>query len=116
MRLVESIPATWKLRGRVGKYIHKRALAAWLPPAILYRRKLGFAEPVDLWFQGGLHAFVRDALLGSGSICTQLFRPAVLAKMLDDHARRHRDYTRELFSLLAFAVWHRRYVAGAAGL
>jgi asparagine synthase (glutamine-hydrolysing) len=116
MRLAEAIPSKWKLRGRERKYILKRAVEAWLPGSIIHRKKLGFAEPVDLWFQGKLRDFVRDTLLSPDSICTQLFRPQIIAALLAEHATRKRDHTRQIFSLLSFALWHRRYLDGEHSL
>jgi glycosyltransferase involved in cell wall biosynthesis len=61
---ISGLPPDLKLRGREGKYIFKKALAPYLPDDILYRRKQGFAVPLDRWFRGPLKQQLRDAVLG----------------------------------------------------
>jgi len=51
MRLVEKLPPGLSIRGRTHKYIHKKAIAKWLPPDVIGRRKRGFETPVDRWFR-----------------------------------------------------------------
>ena len=48
-----------KLRGSEGKWILKKALEPHLPNEILYREKMGFAVPLDIWFRGSLRQFRR---------------------------------------------------------
>lgn len=50
MLLVEGMPASYKIRGLTQKYLLKKAVTKWLPPEIIYRKKIGFDTPVDQWF------------------------------------------------------------------
>src|SRR5216684_3850582 len=65
MQHVASMPSSLKLRQRQGKYILKKAMEPILPKEILYRRKQGFAIPLDHWFRKELRDFARPALLES---------------------------------------------------
>lgn len=47
------LPSAFKLRDGVSKWLLRRASAELLPPAILKRRKQGFAVPVGRWFHDG---------------------------------------------------------------
>ena len=60
MELVASIPSDLKLRGRVGKYIFKKAMEPLLPNDILYRAKQGFAIPWNDWFRSELKDVAYD--------------------------------------------------------
>ena len=40
--------------GSEGKQVLKRALEPLLPREVLYRSKMGFAVPLDMWFRGSL--------------------------------------------------------------
>jgi asparagine synthase (glutamine-hydrolysing) len=113
VRYIESLPASLKLHGLTGKYVHKRAAERWLPMTTIRRRKKGFATPVDLWFQSELDGFVRDTLLGSGSACSEWFEPRFVTQMLDEHRSRRRDHRRRIFALLSFELWHRRFLNSA---
>jgi len=46
-----SLPAEVKLRGGEGKHVLKKALEPVLPREVLYRSKMGFAVPIDVWFR-----------------------------------------------------------------
>ncbi len=47
------LPSQFKLRGRVRKYLLKKALKSLLPAEILHRPKKGFGMPIGAWFQTG---------------------------------------------------------------
>src|SRR5690606_18860521 len=48
-----TLPASLKLRGGVSKWLLKHAARQLLPPAIVDRKKQGFAMPVGRWFAEG---------------------------------------------------------------
>jgi asparagine synthase (glutamine-hydrolysing) len=47
------LPHHYKLRGKVTKYLLKRAVEPILPDDIIYRRKKGFGTPVGSWLRTG---------------------------------------------------------------
>ena len=57
---VAQLPSSVKLRRGEGKFLLKRALEPLLPRDVLYRRKMGFAVPLERWFRGPLSARVRS--------------------------------------------------------
>jgi len=114
MSFVESLPVQWRLRGLNGhKYLYRKAIARWLPDEILRRPKIGFATPIDGWFQDEITGYVRERLLGTGSLCAQLFDQTCLEAMINEHAARRKDFSRALYSLLVLAEWAGSFCAGA---
>jgi len=113
MALAESLPARLKIRRGQRKWVLKEALRPWLPQQTRRRPKIGFDVPVDQWFRGALRRPVEDRLLAPGSACRTYFRPEVLRRMLDEHGRGRHDHKRALFGLLAFELWHERFVGPA---
>jgi asparagine synthase (glutamine-hydrolysing) len=113
MDLAERLPSRLKIAALRQKRILKDAVAAWLPPEILGRRKLGFATPVDAWFRGELNGAVGERLLDAGSGARRYFRAGVMERMLAEHRTGRQDHKRILFSLLAFEVWHEQFIAPA---
>ncbi len=112
MRVVEALPPSLRIRGRTQKYIHKKAVAKWLPPEIIRRRKRGFETPVDRWFRSELSGYVRNMLLSQDAACPIYFRREAIDALLDDHLSGREDNRRQLFSLLVFELWHRQFIAG----
>jgi asparagine synthase (glutamine-hydrolysing) len=111
MKLVESMPPQLKIQGRTQKYLLKRAMAAWIAPEIIQRKKIGFLTPVDLWFRQDLKGYIRDRLMAPGSACRSYFEPAAIETLICDHEDHRHDYKRHLFSLLTFELWHDQFIS-----
>ena len=110
MEFVESIPPALKIRGRTQKYLLKKAAAKWISRDVIYRKKIGFATPLDGWFQKELRNMVEERLLCPGSACRTYLEPEIILQMLDDHQRKRQNHKRALFSLLTFEVWHEQFI------
>ncbi|MEO6723924.1 MAG: asparagine synthase-related protein, partial [Blastocatellia bacterium] len=109
MELAARIPSDFKLRGRTGKYIFKRAMSRLLPPEILTRRKQGFVVPLAEWLRGDLRELAESALFDSVANDGWLEQQAV-AKLWQQHQSGWRDYSRPLWAILMFRMWQRTFV------
>lgn len=88
------------------KHWFKRAAAPLIGEALAHRKKQMFTVPVGDWFKNELHGWLRETLRGS-DVIDQLFEPAVVTAMLDQHRNGTGNFTRELRALAALALWHR---------
>ncbi|HJR14623.1 MAG TPA: XrtA/PEP-CTERM system amidotransferase [Rhodanobacteraceae bacterium] len=110
-RLVEwasRLPPALKLRGATGKYIFKKTLEPDLPHDVLYRPKMGFSVPLSAWLRGPLAQRAREALLAGAVAECGYFEPAVLDRLLRQHASGRRDHAPTLWSLLMLDAFLRR--------
>ena len=73
--LALSLPPNERVRGRTGKHVLRRAMAADLPPATLSRAKWGFGIPLDEWFRGPLAAYAAELLRSPASRVRHHLRP-----------------------------------------
>ena len=105
---VSGLPSSVKLRGGEGKHVFKKALEAYLPDDILYRKKMGFSVPLASWFRGPLKARVREAVLGATLADTGFFNAGYLRELVDQHQSGVRDYSASLWSLLMFEAFLRQ--------
>ena len=97
-----TIPSSLKLKGRVGKYIFKKALEPRLPHDILFRSKMGFAVPLKTWFRGPLGERVR-AIVSSGSLVESgMFDVPYLNGLVEQHQSGVSDHSTAIWSLLMF--------------
>lgn len=112
IEFIESLPASLKLRGLTGKYLHKRAAEKWLPKEIVWRRKKGFSNPVEHWFRHDLRAFVDDLLLSPDAGVAEYFDQRVIKQMLDDDRSGRAQLRRHLYLLVSFELWHRTFMRG----
>jgi asparagine synthase (glutamine-hydrolysing) len=53
VELARRIPASYKLRGGVSKYILKEAVRGLIPDTVINRPKKGFGSPIGKWFKAG---------------------------------------------------------------
>jgi asparagine synthase (glutamine-hydrolysing) len=111
MELLARIPSSFKLRGREGKYIFKRAMAPVLSPDILYRTKQGFAVPLARWFREDLKEMASQTIFG---VQDGILDPAYLEKIWNEHQRGTFDRSAYLWSVLMFRKWQQRFGAGVA--
>jgi asparagine synthase (glutamine-hydrolysing) len=79
MEFAATIPSDLKVRGRVKKYILKRALTGLLPEEILHRPKMGFGVPIDHWLRHELRDLAYDTLLAPRCLHRGYFRPETRA-------------------------------------
>ena len=75
VEFVESLPPELKLKGRTGKYLHKRAAEKWLPADVVHRPKKGFANPIEHWLRTSMRPFVEECLLSADSSIRLVLRP-----------------------------------------
>ena len=115
-RLVEfaaTIPPELRYRDGTTKYLFKQALRGVLPDSIIDRRKQGFAVPLARWFRGPLFGYAHDMLLSSRSRQRGVLNPAAVERRLQMH-QRGRDLDLQLWTMLSFELWCRRFLDGDA--
>jgi asparagine synthase (glutamine-hydrolysing) len=111
-KLVEfaaTIPPELKLKGKTTKYIFKKAMDGVLPDEILYRPKRGFAVPLARWFRGSLNFCLRDLLLSRKSLESGLFRKSYIERLISMNDR-GRPMPLQLWTLITFEMWRRRFI------
>jgi asparagine synthase (glutamine-hydrolysing) len=109
------LPASMKVRGVRLKWLLKRLGGKVLPQPVTRRVKQGFAVPLEAWFRGPLGAFARDVLLSKPAAAGGLFDTRAIQRLLDDHASGRAQYGHHLWTLIVFALWHRRFVESTDG-
>jgi asparagine synthase (glutamine-hydrolysing) len=103
--LALSMPEDVKLRGGVGKYPVRAAIAPWLPPGILDRRKQGFQLPLADWFRDDFGSYARELWTGSGVATSGFLNARAVDALFDEHRSGRRDHSRPLYALALFCLW-----------
>jgi asparagine synthase (glutamine-hydrolysing) len=104
-----TVPAQFRLRNGTTKYLFKRAMRGLLPDAIIDRPKHGFAVPIAHWLRGELAGFARDLLLSPTCRQRGMFEPQYVARLLQLN-QRGRNLDLQLWTLLSFELWCRRFL------
>ena len=115
-RLVEfaaRIPSRLKFSGLRTRAIYRRAMTGILPPFVLERGKQGYSLPLKNWLRGELREYM-TTLLDASPLIREHFDPAGVNALVDEHTRRVRNHNHVLWALMNAALWHRRFIEGAA--
>jgi asparagine synthase (glutamine-hydrolysing) len=112
VKFLESLPSDLKLKGRVGKYIHKKAVKKWLPDEIIYRKKRGFSTPMDEWLQTDLAISAKEIFNAPDAAVSKYFNVSYINELIDRHQSRKENYQRHIFALLSFEIWHQTFIDG----
>jgi asparagine synthase (glutamine-hydrolysing) len=116
MDLAGSLPMDMKQRGRIGKWIFKKAMEPYLPHDVIYRPKTGFGVPLRHWLQTILKPLVDDVLSDARLRARGVFNPSAVQqlRMADQMGRIDATYT--IFSMVCLELWCRQYIDGAYAL
>jgi len=99
---VAGVTTRHKLRGAEGKHILKKSLEPHLPHDVLYRDKMGFAVPLDIWFRGMLSERMGDVVSGERLKDSGYFDSNYLERLVAEHRSGRRNNSAALWSLLMF--------------
>ncbi|MBF0509868.1 MAG: asparagine synthase (glutamine-hydrolyzing) [Deltaproteobacteria bacterium] len=111
-RLVElslNLPFDQKRRHGQAKYILKDAFADLLPQKIVQAPKRGFCPPLSVWMTTRLDKYFDEHMTPAYLRGQGLFDPQTIARLRWEHRTHRRDNSMELFSLIMFDVWFKRF-------
>jgi len=106
-----ALPASFKLRNGIGKYVFKQAMARQVPSVLIARRKMGFGVPLSKWLRTSLKALFEETVLGGG--IEEYVSVAAVRKLWEEHQSGARNHDRKLWNMLMLSLWeaeHRRSV------
>lgn len=108
------IPSSLKQRGKIGKWVLKRAMEPLLPHDVIYRPKAGFGAPLRRWMRHELRGLLDEVLAPERLQSRGLFDPVAVQRLrkANDDGKVDAAYT--LFSLMAVEIWCRSFLDGPA--
>jgi asparagine synthase (glutamine-hydrolysing) len=112
-RLVEfaaSLPTDYRLKGSESKHILKSVSSQWLPEQIIHRKKVGFDSPIGQWFKEELKDFLTGFLSKEQVGRSGLLNPEAVQRLISDHVSGVKDYSLQLWSIVALEAWYRMYI------
>ena len=103
--LAARIPWEMKLRDGVGKWVLKHALRDLLPDEILFRPKMGFGLPYQVWMRRSLAPIVRDVLAPDRLRRRGVFDVEATTALVDRFYRGDDNVWRQLWTLFVLEGW-----------
>ncbi|MBK8303760.1 MAG: asparagine synthase (glutamine-hydrolyzing) [Pyrinomonadaceae bacterium] len=105
-----SLPLQYKLSGKNGKHILKKAMADLLPANILHRPKKGFGIPIAEWLKGRLNPLMNDLLAPVRLKDQGIFNAEYVQQLITEHERGTASHHKQLWTLLVFQLWYDNFL------
>lgn len=110
VELAFSIPFDLKLNRAGSKVILRRAFTDLIPTENLHAPKKGFNVPLGNWMRTKLDRYF-DELLPRDYVRREgIFNHDYILCLREEHQRGRRDNAYELFAILIFDAWYRKYI------
>ena len=103
-----SIPTSEKLTKETTKYALRRAIEDIVPAHVINRAKLGFPVPIRHWLKDVMYDWARAIITESQA--DHLIDSHAALGLLEAHREGPHDYSRKIWTLLVFMVWHGIFV------
>lgn len=105
-----SLPLAYKLSGKSGKHILKKAMSDLLPANILHRPKKGFGIPIAEWLKGRLNPLMHDLLAPARLKDQGIFNVEYVQQLITEHERGTASHHKQLWTLLVFQLWYDNFL------
>lgn len=106
--VAQQIPANLRIANGTTKYILRKAVEGIVPDDVLYRKKLGFPVPIRHWLKDEMYEWALKIITDSET--DHLVNKKYVIDLLNKHKVGKIDYSRKIWVMLTFMVWHRIYV------
>ena len=98
------LPWEEKTKEGIGKYFLKKYALKSFPKELIFRNKSMPTMPIGEWLKGPLYGWAHELL---SSLKTDIVNAKAALKYLDSHKKGEQNHTRQLRTLLMFAVWEK---------
>ncbi|MBW1851091.1 MAG: asparagine synthase (glutamine-hydrolyzing) [Deltaproteobacteria bacterium] len=116
MEYVAGLPAAYKLKGLIRKWILKKATGSLLPRRTIHQAKRGFGIPVDQWLRHHLKDMAYDTLTGRCAKTRGYFDQEAVKNILDQHMSGRQNWQFHLWNLLVLELWHQKFIDDSGSL
>ena len=104
-----TLPMNMKIRDGKGKWILRQLLSKYIPSELIDRPKIGFGIPLDRWLRNELREWATD-LLNEIDPNDEFFNLHTVQQYWKDHLSGKRNYQYELWNILMFQSWKRKWL------
>ncbi len=111
-RIVEfanSLPASFRIKGRRQKVILRDAMRNKLGAPILQRKKIGFDIPAHDWFRGPLRPVLEEAVAFASAEHGDFFDIPKIEACVEAHLNRRANLGFHLWGLMTLFLWMKRW-------
>ena len=99
------VPLDMKLRDGQGKWLLRKLLARYVPPALIERPKMGFGVPIGEWLRGDLRDWAESLLDERRLTEAGILDPVQVRRVWRQHLERRHNWQYQIWAVLMFEAW-----------
>ena len=107
---IARVPADFKYRKGVSKYILKKILYKYIPKELIDRPKQGFGIPMDAWLKNDLKNMLQGYLSAESIKKQGIFNGAYLSDNLSQYLSGKSESAHKFWFLLMFQMWYEKWM------
>lgn len=88
-----------------GKNVLRKAMAEFMPDAILNRRKQGFSAPDENWYRKNNINYIENLLFSKNTVSTEFIQSEFKRRIVDEHVSGKANHRLLIWSFLNFECW-----------
>lgn len=101
-----SVPDEIKMKHNETKYLLKKIVEKYLPRDLVYRRKMGFGVPMNIWFQQGLGKYFKKVIFNSELREQNIINYDFVEQMFNLTSNGKVNYYGHLWCLTNLSLWY----------
>ena len=106
--VARKLPTDYRVNRRATKYAFRMASKKYLPEATATKKKLGFPVPIRVWLkEDKYYNIIKEAFTSPAA--EKYFNTDKIMQYLDDHRAGKGDYSRKVWTVYMFLIWHKRF-------
>ena len=109
VEFMDSLPASFKIRGSRQKVLLKELMRDKLPASVLGKAKTGLDIPSHEWLRGPLRPLMLDAIDYGTSEHADLFQKSAIDACVRDHLERRANLGYHLWGFMILFLWMRKW-------
>lgn len=109
-QVAKQLPVDMKIANGTTKQILREASRGIIPDHVLDRKKLGFPVPIRHWLKNELNSWAKQLIRNSET--DHLLHKDYILQLLQAHCQGKVDYSRKIWTVLMFMVWHQNFIEG----
>jgi asparagine synthase (glutamine-hydrolysing) len=110
VELSQAMPFRHKIRRGISKLILRETFRHLIPAENLHAPKKGFSPPLALWIRDTLDRYFDEHMTPRYVRDHGIFVWDAIQRLRAEHKAGWRDNSKELFGIIVFDVWYRKYI------
>jgi asparagine synthase (glutamine-hydrolysing) len=110
VELSQAMPYRHKLRRGISKAILRETFRDLIPPENLRAPKKGFCPPLAIWMRDILDRYFDNHMTPAYVHDQGIFHWGAIKQLRAEHRAGRRDNSMELFGIIVFDAWYRKYI------